>query len=205
VKRTPVCSREPPGVQTPEAPFQTSERMPDRMRPSTLLLLAQLFPIALRAQTPAASPTPAASTPRTDARWRCELPGGVYLVSLASIASISTHEYIVDAAARVTEVTVATNSSVEARFYYLEPVTTNPAAAVPGAATLQTLQQHVQDTMASHSPVEPVWERVVKTYPTTTHAHTVEYRLSSKDSLQQLYSSLEQAWTTNRGTNFTTQ
>ena len=104
-------------------------------------------------------------------------------------------EYIVDGAARVTEVTVATGSSVEGRFYYLEPVT--PSAV---GATLQQLQQHVQDLSASHLDAnDKVWEKVVKNYPTTTHAHTVEYRLTSKENLQQLYGSLEQAWMTGKG------
>ena len=47
--------------------------------------------------------------------------------------------------------------------------------------------------------MEPVWEKVIKNYPATTHAHTVEFRLSSKANLQQIEQSLEQAWTYNKG------
>ena len=152
------------------------------------------------AQTPAASATPQASTSsRPDALWRCELPGGVYLVALRSVVSVSSHEYVVDGAARVTEVTVATASTVEARFYYLEPLTTNS----PASSTLEQLQQHVQDLSAAHVGANDApWQKVIKTYPTTTHAHTVEYRLASKGDLQSLRQSLEQAWTTGKGANF---
>ena len=149
---------------------------------------------------PSATPTGTVA-PTQNGFWRCEMPGGVYLVALRNIQSISSHEYIVDGAARVTEVTIATSSSVEGRFYYLEPVT--PSAA---GATLQQLQQHVKDLASSHlDDNDKVWEKVIKNYPTTTHAHTVEYRLTSKENLQQLYSSLEQAWMSGRGAALQTQ
>ena len=165
-----------------------------------LAVLAGLFGAAARAQNPApaASPAQPTSTSRPDALWRCELPGGVYLVALRSIVSVSSHEFVVDGLARVTEVTVATASTVEARFYYLEPVPSSSPTTVP----LEQLQQRVQDLAASHAPADQVWQKVVKTYPTTTHAHTVEYRLASKADLQSLRQSIEQAWTTGKGTNF---
>ena len=149
---------------------------------------------ALHAQDP--SPTPTGTiTVGTAGFWRCSLPGGVYLVALRNIQSISTHEYVVDGAARVTEVTIATSSSVEGRFHFLEPMTPSTVGA-----SLQQLQQHVQDLAADHAtPDDKVWQKVVKNYPTTTHAHTVEYRLTSKENLQQLYTSLEQSWLTGRG------
>ena len=145
------------------------------------------------------APAPVTSS-RPDALWRCELPGGVYLVALRSIVSISSHEYVVDGLARVTEVNVATASTVEARFYFLEPLPAGAASTGSGAA-LQALQQHAQELSASHPEVDAVWQKVVKNYPTTTHAHTVEYRLNTKADLQSLYESLEQSWTTGKGVN----
>ena len=156
--------------------------------------------------TPAApAQPPAATSPATSARpdglWRCQLPGGVFLVALRSIVSISSHEYVVDGLARVTEVNVATASTVEARFYYLDPLPANVGSTGPGAS-LQTLQQHAQDLAASRSEVDAVWQKVVKNYPATTHAHTVEYRLNTKADLQSLYDNLELSWTTGKGANF---
>ncbi len=158
------------------------------------------------AQEASPSPSPTGTTSTGSAGfWRCETPGGVYLVALRNLQSVSTHEYVVDGAARVTEVTVATASSVEARFYYLEPVTVK-APSAPGApsapASLETLQKRVVDIAKERAPgggSNGVWEKVVKNYPTTTHAHTVEYRIGTKANLTQIYQSLEQAWTTNKG------
>ena len=166
------------------------------------LALPCLLSAAARAQDASASATPTGQYVTGPAGfWRCELPGGVFLVALRNIQSISTSEYVVDGAARVTELTVATASSVEGRFYFLEPISLNAASPVgaSGTAMIQTLQQHVQDAVSTHSPVEPVWEKVIKNYPATTHAHTVEFRLGTKANLQQLEQSLEQAWTTGKG------
>ena len=170
-----------------------------------LLVLLATLPWAAWAQTASPSPSPTGTTVNGPAGfWKCELPGGTFLVALRNLQSVSTHEYVVDGAARVTEVTVATSSSVEARFYYLEPMTVrSTSVAVP--ASIQTLQQRVTDLATQRAPVEPVWEKVIKTYPATTHAHTVEYRITSLANLEQIYASLEQAWTTNKGTDLKTE
>jgi hypothetical protein len=130
------------------------------------------------------------------ARWQCELPGGTYVVDTTRIVSVSTHEYIVDGAARVTELTVATTSAVTARFYYLEPL-----AKTIGGERGQQLFEKVEERitgLAERAGQEPVWKKVVKNYPTTTHAHTVEYRLDTKADVQKLYDSVMTAWKQNR-------
>ena len=130
------------------------------------------------------------------ARWQCELPGGTYVVDTTRIVSVSTHEYIVDGAARVTELTVATTSSVTARFYYLEPL-----AKTIGGERGQQLFDKVEERvtgLAERVGQEPVWKKVVKNYPTTTHAHTVEYRLDNKDDIQKLSDSVMTSWKQNR-------
>ena len=179
-------------------------------RPARRPLLASLLALVIlpwvgHAQDASPSPSPTGTTVVGPVGfWKCDLPGGTFLVALRNLQSVSTHEYVVDGAARVTEVTVATASSVEARFYYLEPMavkTTN----VPAPASLQTLQQRVTDLATQRAPVEPIWEKVVKNYPTTTHAHTVEYRIETRANLEQIYQSLEQAWTTNKGVYLKTQ
>ena len=171
------------------------------------LLFATLavLPRAARAQDATPAPSPTGTTVLGPAGfWKCELPGGTFLVALRNLQSVSTHEYVVDGAARVTEVTIATASSVEGRFYYLEPMTVHStSAAVP--ASIQTLQQRVTDLASQRAPIEPIWEKVVKNYPTTTHAHTVEYRITTKANLLQIYQSLEQAWETNKGTDLKTE
>lgn len=164
-----------------------------------LTLLAALLPQVVRAQDAAPASAPTGTSVNGPAGfWKCDLPGGTFLVALRNIQSVSTHEYVVDGAARVTEVTVATASSVEARFYYLEPMAIKTTSGL-APASLQTLQQRVTDLATQRTPVEPIWEKVVKNYPTTTHAHTVEYRIGTKTNLEQIYQSLETSWTTNKG------
>ena len=101
----------------------------------------------------------------------------------------------------MTEVNVATASTVEARFYYLDPLPTNVGSTGLGTS-LQTLQQHVQDLTAYRPELDAVWQKVVKNYPAATHAHTVEYRLNTKADLQSLCDNLELSWVTGKGANF---
>ena len=136
--------------------------------------------------TPTPTPTPGATVAATRNLWTCTLPGGTYQVLVSAILSVSTHEYVVDGAARVTEVNVDTAGQFAVRFYYIEPA----VAAGPGglgAATLGKVQSILTDA-ADRSGTD-AWKKVVKSYPTTTHARTIEYRVSSKDSLTQIFTS----------------
>jgi len=130
--------------------------------------------------------------------WRCELPGGIYVVSLPAVSSVSTHEYVVDGAVRVTELTIATNTAVVARFYYLEPMVPKSPIGF-GQSVIDKAQEKLQEG-AARAGVEEVWQKVVKNYPTTTHAHTVEYRLESVDQIKKVEKSLEDAWRLNKET-----
>lgn len=129
------------------------------------------------------------------ARWQCELPGGSYLVDTGQIVSVSTHEYVVDAVARVTELTIATTSAVTARFYFIEPVATAPFGR--GQELLERAEERAA-ALAERVGQEPVWKKVVKNYPTTTHAHMVEYRVDNKEQLQKLFDSVVTAWKQNK-------
>jgi hypothetical protein len=162
------------------------------------LVMAQV-PLPKAPPVPQPPPLPGQATgtptPPTSPIWKCTLPGGTYEVALRSISAVSSHEYLIDGGVRVTEVNIATNGSLLARFYYLEP-NTNIAPTAPGAAVIDRAQSLVTDA-ASRTGVD-VWQKVIKSYPTSTHAHTVEYRLSSKESLQALFSSAEQAFLTGK-------
>lgn len=130
--------------------------------------------------------------------WRCELQGGVYLVNLGTISSVSIHEYIVDGAAVVTEATISTTGAVVARFYYLEMLTPRSPVGV-GQSVIDKAQEKAQE-LADRTGQGEVLRRVVKNYPTTTHAHTVEYRVDTKEQVKKIYNSLEVAWRANSET-----
>ena len=144
--------------------------------------------------TPAATPAPT-NIPM----WRCNLPGGSYSVALRAIVSVSSHEYLVDGVARVTEVNIDTVGNALARFYYIEPAAPNSPIGL-GQATIDKAQQLLQEGAARAG--QDVWQKVVKSYPTTTHSHTIEYRVADKDTLTRLYTSAESSLRLNRNAVF---
>ena len=162
--------------------------------------LFSLFLIALASAALAQTPTPAPSTSPEPARqplWRCDLPGGSYEVALRNVVSVSSHEYIVDGAARVTEVNVDTNGSMTVRFYYIEPVTPNAPLGV-GQSALNRMQDLAKE-VAGRTGQDELWQKVVKSYPATTHARTIEYRVDTQDELKKIFSSAEHAFRLGQG------
>ena len=154
-----------------------------------LLLALALLPLSLLAQTPTAPPTTNASAANV-VLFRAKLPGGTYEVAVRSIVAVTSHEYVVDGVARVTEVNVDTTGSLLARFYFIEPVTPNSGGI--GAATIDKAQELLRQ--AAEKTGQDVWKKVVKNYPTTTHARTVEYRVVEKGDLNKIYEAAEEAF-----------
>jgi len=163
-----------------------------------ILLFVFLCASLIHAQNPSESPTPADSAPDRGV-WRAELPGGTFVAALSAITTVSTHEYVVDGAARVTEVSVGLIGSVQARFYFIEPNTPEAPGGI-GQSTINFVQEKM--TEAADRTGTDVWKKVVKKYPEATHAHTVEYRLDSKQTLAKLFKSVESAWMRGRGATF---
>ena len=167
-----------------------------------LCLTAPLLHAQKAAQntTPTATGTPSATpSPTNILMWRCNLPGGSYSVALRSIVSVSSHEYVVDGVARVTEVNIDTNGSALARFYYIEPNTPTAPLGI-GSGTIEKAQQLLQE--GAERSGQDVWKKVVKNYPTTTHARTIEYRVTDKETLTKLYESAESALRLNKNSIF---
>jgi hypothetical protein len=123
--------------------------------------------------------------------WRCTLPGGIYLVDVSKIAAISTHEYLVDGTQRVTEMTIDTVGSTVARFYYIEP---NLPNTIGTSSAVTDLIKDKVERVTTLTGMEAPWQKVIKNYPLTTHAHTVEYRVESKDQITKIFSSLDEAY-----------
>jgi hypothetical protein len=151
------------------------------------------------AQTPAA---PSPSTPgETDSNprfWQASFTnGGHYLVKLERISSASKHEYIGNGTARVVEVTIGTDTAVVSRFYFFEPLGKDASISAVNVVTNRA-EEIAKDAASRVSPTAGRLN-VVKDYPNTTHAHTVEYVLQSEDALNSLYTSLMQAINTGRG------
>jgi hypothetical protein len=122
------------------------------------------------------------------------------MVALSRIVSVSRHQYVLDGTLIVDEVTVDTEGEALTRFYHISPITD----AVPGnaAAALASRGREVIDKVAQRAAGTNVQDMVVKKYPDTTHARSIEYRVSSEQELTALYSSVRNAWESGRGRQF---
>jgi hypothetical protein len=161
-------------------------------------LLQILVFTGLAASAGAQTTTTAPQTESNPAFWQASFTnGGHYLVKLSHINCASKHEYVSDAAARVVEVTIGTDTAVVARFYFLEPVGKDTPLNA-GQIVINRVQDVAQQAAARVSP-SAAKLNVVKNYPTSTHAHTVEYVVQDEATLNSLYTSLMAALNTSRG------
>ncbi len=143
--------------------------------------------------------TPEPTNYDTITYWKADLPGGTYLVAHDSINSVSSQEYVLDGAARVTEVNVSTSGVFQPRFYFIEPI----SAPGPVGQTAERALTAAQAAATRVIPGDPIWAKVIKEYPTTTHSGTIEYRLETKAQLEALHTSLEDSWLKGRSIVFT--
>lgn len=154
---------------------------------STLLLAFS----TTHAQTPTPSATPAPAGATAIPIFRATLPGGIYAAAVRNIVSVSTHEYLVDGLARVTEVNVETTGSVLVRFYYLEPSAPAAPSGLGTAAVEKAQQLFLQ---GAEKAGFDTWKKVTKSYPTTTHSRTVEYRLNTKEDAKKIFEAANEAF-----------
>jgi hypothetical protein len=124
----------------------------------------------------------------------------------ASVLSISKQEYLT-AAFRVVEVNVVTNGPALLRIYHsraLKPGEfasalndTAQASGLPGASIIQTPLPPQIEAMASRASnvADTITSQtVIKEYPLATHAHTIEFRISSRNELMALHAELIKHW-----------
>ena len=135
-------------------------------------------------------------------RWECSLPGGEYSVNLGSITSVSKHSYVLDGTLLVTEATIDTTGTALARFYYIEPITKD--TTFNALARIQKRAEELRNRGQSRTGTNAD-EMAQKSYPTTTHARTIEFRIMNEVELNALYGSLYQAWTSGKGRTFRIQ
>ena len=131
--------------------------------------------------------------------WQADLPGGSYTVALDRITSISKHSYIIDGNISVTEVVIDTSGNALTRFYYLEPAAQGTSDL---GAKISQRGKELLDQMSERTGVNAN-SAVVKQYPTTTHAKTVEFHISDSITLDALFNSARTAWINGRGKKFT--
>lgn len=132
--------------------------------------------------------------------WEANLSGGNYMVALDRISSVSRHKYVLDGAVIVDEVTIDTVGQAIARFYFITPIT----SGAPGTGISQLAERAIEVVDgAARTAGSEIQNMVVKKYPVTTHARTIEYRLLTEAQLTGLYTSVRTAWQTGKGRQFT--
>lgn len=124
------------------------------------------------------------------------------------VQSISVQDYLT-ASFRVTELNIVNQGSALLRIYYSRPLHPGElqkaladgaqAAGVPGAGSIMQSPTNPQ-VRAMADRAQGVADaitgtEVLKEYPTATHAHTIEYRVSSRGALLDLHAALIAHWT----------
>ncbi len=172
------------------------------------IALSLLLTVPLQAQTTPGQTAPGQTTPTQtqqdqvtrDGLWDGRLKGGNYIVRCNSIIALSKHEYISDGVARVVEVNLTLNSAQVIRFYFLEPYKPESGSSTLNAGTqaLEKAKGLFEQAAGRVSP-ELTSPKVVKNYPASTHAHTIEFSLKEEATLNSLFGSLERSLRTGQG------
>lgn len=135
--------------------------------------------------------------------WQASVGGGHYMVALERISAISRHKYVLDGALIVDEVNVDALGQALVRFYFITPITDEMSGnGVAGAATRAVDRGKEWIDRAANRAGTDVHNMVVKKYPDTTHAKTVEFRVQTAQQLTELYQSVRTAWESGRGRKF---
>lgn len=163
------------------------------------IALSLLLTVSLYAQSPG-TPTAQSDDTTRDGLWDARMQGGNYIVRCNAIIALSKHEYISDGVARVVEVNLTLNSAQIVRFYFLEPYKpeTGSSMVTTGTQALEKAKGLFDQAAGRVSPgiTDP---KVVKNYPTSTHAHTIEFVLKEEARLNNLFGSLERSFRTGQG------
>jgi hypothetical protein len=132
--------------------------------------------------------------------WQGNMNGGEIMVAVDRIGSISKTQYLLDGGIIVTEVVIDTHGGQSlTRIYHLAPATDGTSSNA--AAKIVDRAKELLDNTAARAGTK-AHEMVQKTYPATTHAHTVEFRVMHLEDLDALYSSLKATWVTGKGRTF---
>ena len=130
-----------------------------------------------------------------------------YIAQEQAISSISLQQYITSSF-NVLELNIVTNGTALVRIYHSRPIKPGElqealgsgasATGVGGGSSIiqRPLPPRIQQLADRASGVQEAItsSTVIKDYPHATHAHTVEYRISRRAELTDLYFELRKHW-----------
>jgi hypothetical protein len=173
------------------------------------LLLHPLFVAALLGQSQGSSSSSSSSSDNSstkdaagaevvegpDGFLSIDYKGGRFLVPFRCLVSVARHDFLLDGGGMVHELTIDTQGSVIARYYYLESILeNNPTNA---AQIVNNRLKKVGDIVEQRTGVDS--RVVIKHYPDTTHAKTVEFNVSSMELLERIYDYIYDDWVLHNG------
>lgn len=132
--------------------------------------------------------------------WSVTLPGGDYTVALDRIASVSIHEYVLDGANVITEVVIDTNGRALVRFYHVRSVLDDVGSG-NGGRIVERGKELID--RAGQRAGTNVQNLPPKSYPATSHAGMIEYRLANLNDLKAIHGSAKGSWESGQGKHLT--
>ena len=152
--------------------------------------------------TPAAGSTTSnkqGESPFAKPYWIGNFGEGQVIIALEQITSVSKQKYVLDGGYVIREIVIDTTGNNTIRIYYISPVSeeANISAIRIASDRMQDLLKQGNDRVGSEA-IDPT-TAVTKNYPTTTHAHTIEFRVANVALLDSVYNSIVSAWLNGRG------
>lgn len=115
------------------------------------------------------------------------------LVRLNTLTSVSKQRYLLNGTMNVWELVIDTTGNNTIRIYCID------AGDKAKSVTESSFRKNVGAAISRNVGVLDGSECVTKTYPESTHAHSVELRVKSLDTINKIQESLMKAMQTGRG------
>lgn len=158
-----------------------------------LFLTCLILPLALTSYCFAAPEEEEGKQPEPRLQlWQAKLDDTSKItLSVSQIVSVAMHPYMLNGENLITEVTIDTLGNNTIRFYYVHTDDektdyTNPESVVKNAR--KRLSQSPSQPKAQKNSIASI------KFPEGAYAHTIEYQVSSLETLESLFKSLTSVW-----------
>lgn len=125
--------------------------------------------------------------------WQAELNDTSKItIAVSQIVSVAIHPYLLNGENLVTEVTIDTTGNNTIRFYYVHPDDDKPDYTDP-ESVMKSAKKRL-----SQRPSQPKAQAKAAIaslkFPEGAYAHTIEYQVSSLETLDTIFKSLTSVW-----------